>query len=42
MPVMKYIANTDHCKEVLAWVQTVNHRNNTVDCTFFSKKGVVQ
>lgn len=26
---MKYIANTDHFKEVLARVQTVNHRNIT-------------
>ena len=42
MPVMKYIVNTDHCKEVLARVQTVNHHNNTIDCTSFSKKGVVQ
>lgn len=26
---MKYIANTDHFKEVLVRVQTVNHRNIT-------------
>ena len=42
MPVMKYIAKTDHYKKVLARVQTVSHRNNTIDFTFFSKKGVVQ
>ncbi len=42
MPVMKYIAKTDHYKEVLARVQTVNHHNNTIDLTFFSKKGVGQ
>lgn len=40
--MMKYIANTDHFKEVFARVQTVNHHNSTIDCTFFSKKGFVQ
>ncbi len=40
--MMEYIAKTDHYKEVLARVQTVNHHNKTINFTFFSKKKVVQ